>query len=180
MPVHIKVAGVWEQAISVHVKTGGVWEILTEANVKVGGTWHDALGGDVVTLSGSSGTPNVSSVITVFPTDATAGWRFRNDGSVERLVVSTWTDFNDSTEWVIPHAHAGSYWIRATLDADSAPSAGPALGSWHALTTTRTWTWTETDSGTFAGTLKIEIATDSGGSTIVATGYYRGSATSSL
>ena len=141
---------------------------------------------ETITLSGTSGAPNVSTDTEDTPTNAVAGWRFYANGDVRRVVNSTYTLFNSGTEWsnVDP---ANNYWLRATLDSGNAPNSGTGgTGTWQVLagpgeSTLISYEWLE-DSDPFAeantaGTLKIEIATDSGGSNIVATGYYRGTAT---
>lgn len=128
-----------------------------------------------VALSGSSGTPNVSQDTQDSPTDATATWSFASDGDLTRSAAYA----PDPHEWFFPEGSAPdkTYYIRATLDAGSAPDSGPALNTAHALTTTRAWSWIVTGLGVSSGTLKIEIATDSGMTDIVATGYYQGIAT---
>jgi hypothetical protein len=132
---------------------------------------------DTITLSGTSGSPNVATDIEFSPTDALASWSFLSDGTVDKV---TGGQFQAGTEWNDAQpTPSATYYIRAQLDADDAPDTGPTLGSWHALSTTRTWEWIETrntngPTRTSAGTLQIDIATDSGGTNIVATGYYRG------
>jgi hypothetical protein len=138
-----------------------------------------SLKGPAYSLSGTTGSPNVATTITTFPDDASAGWDFRLDGRVQK-VEATSSFFNEGTEWTDAYpGETGDTWIRATNDAGSNPDSGPALGTWHTLGNgaTNSWRWVVTGAGTSQGTLKIEIATDSGGSNIVATGYYRGVAT---
>ena len=144
-------------------------------------------GGEVVTLSGTSGSPNTSTDTEDTPINALAGWRFYANGDVRRVFASTYTLFNSGTEWN-SSTPGIDYWIRATLDSGNAPNTGASstLNTWHQLVggaapTYLAWEWLESRDPiaefTTAGTLQIDIATDSGGSNIVATGYYRGSAT---
>ena len=137
-------------------------------------------------LSGTSGTPNIASDTETSPTDCTVYWEFQSNGTVWKL-EDTGSQLNDGVEFTDEQdSPTENLWIRATLDAGDAPTAGPALTTWHQVTgaggTSRRWTWTETTDGfaTTIGTLQIDIATDSGGSNIVATGYYRGSASVEL
>lgn len=139
-----------------------------------------AAGGHVA-LSGSSGSPNISNDQQLSGT-AQAGWRTLTTGELQRIVADVWTDFSD--EYFSIGGVSGDpnqdLWIRATLDAGDTPTVG-TLGSWLQCSGggsgSRTWTWQYSGAPDFLeGDLKFEIATDSGGSNIVATGYYRGHA----
>ena len=130
-----------------------------------------------VTLSGTSGSPNV--VLDVIVSGlATAGWRFNPDGTVEENDRFVYTQFAAATEW-LPSGPPSPipYYIRATNVAESNPTSG-TLNTWLSLTTAREWYWQQGVDGLNQGTLKIEIADDTSpiGSNIVATGYYRGRA----
>lgn len=143
--------------------------------------------GIVYTLSGTTGSPNVASHATTSPADAEAGWIFNIDGTVDRDDNGSVAQWQDGVEWTDEQdTPTVDMWIRATNDAGDNPSSGPALATWHKLQGTseavRTWLWEETTNGfaSTAGTIKVEISTDSGGVTIVATGYYRGVASVEL
>ena len=131
-----------------------------------------------VTLSGTSGSPNLDSDSFSGPFGAAvAGWVFGTDGTVTGINVGS---FNPGVEWT-SEGSPGDYWIRATLDAGTNPTSG-TMGSWLKVSgsgsSSRTWQNTRSGSnGTTTSTLKIEISTDSGGSTIVGTGYYKLDAT---
>ena len=128
----------------------------------------------IATLSGTSGSPNVSSVSVTDPSDATAGWRFKSDGSVQRRIgTGGFSPWMPSVEWF--NSEPGStYYLRATANAGDAPTLG-TLNTWISLATDPQYDWEHTTpAGTKDGSVKIEIATDSGGTNIVATGYYGG------
>ena len=139
---------------------------------------------EVITLSGSSGSPNTSTDTEQSPTNALSGWRFYATGRVMRVVSDTYTNFNLNTEWSSFYPDVTKdYWLRATTDSGDAPNLGSALSTWHVLqgageATYRNFEWLEDSDppteATTSGTIKVEIATDSGGSNIVATGYYKG------
>ncbi|MEE8599348.1 MAG: hypothetical protein V3S69_07595 [Dehalococcoidales bacterium] len=135
---------------------------------------------ELVTLAGTSGSPIQATDSIPSPTNAQAGWRFNVDGTLERFRLNDGPPYdfrNQGVEW--NNKDPGiDYWIRALNDAGDNPTSGPALNTWLALAgageAAREWLWLETGTSTTAGTLQIDIATDSGGSTIVATGFYRG------
>lgn len=129
-------------------------------------------GPEIITLSGSSGTPNSATCVQPSGT-ARAGWRFQTDGSLDRNNCAVYSTFGN--EWSNKNP-PGTYYIRGQLDSGSNPTSGPTLGNWHVLTTEREWEWTQSSTGSNTGTLQIDIATDSGGTNIVATGYYEGDA----
>ena len=133
------------------------------------------------TLSGSSGSPNGSTDLELSGT-AQAGWRTLTSGELQRIVADVWTDFIDEYFSIggVSGPPTQDLWIRATLDADDAPTTG-TLNVWlkcaGATSSARTFTWEYSGVPDFLqGDLKFELATDSGGSNIVATGYYRGRA----
>lgn len=144
--------------------------------------------GPVYTLSGTTGTPNIASDAQTSPTNAQAGWTFRTDGTVdEEEGAANFTQFQDGVEWTDEQdTPTVDIWIRAQNDAGDNPTTGPSLNTWHVLQGSgeadRQWRWIEITDGfaSTSGTLQIDISTDSGGSTIVATGYYRGVASTEL
>ena len=149
----------------------------------LGFTLASFVGGAIsVNLSGSSGSPNVSTTLKEQPATVNAGWKFLTDGTMQRYITdgqsySSWSP--DPMEWAFP-ARAGignRYWIKATSNVADDPNSGNSVGTWHALTSDVEFVWQRSALGTKSGSVKIEIATDSGGSNIVATGYYGGSAT---
>lgn len=137
-----------------------------------------------VTLSGTVGTPNLSLCVNADPSDTTAGWIFYSNGTVQRYNGNppVLVGFQSGIEW-IDDTPLIDYWIRfdATLGTDPANGGDSSTGLiWLKLTGTgsadRSFLWEQTVVGTRSGYCKVEIATDSGGSNIVATGYYSGSA----
>ena len=73
--------------------------------------------------------------------------------------------------WYIPQSGAiDTIWVRLTVTAGTSPTSGDAVGSWVSISgTTANWVWTRSSSGTTTATVKLELSTDSGGSTIVVT-----------
>lgn len=136
-----------------------------------------------VNASGTSGSPNISTDLrTTDPSGftASAGWYFRSDGSVDEYDDGSIIEFNPSPdEWYVPNGAPGAtYYIRFTLDAGTAANnITPAVGTWGALSSDRYIYYSATVGalGTLVdnGTYQVDIATDSGGTNIIATGYYR-------
>lgn len=140
---------------------------------------------EVVSLEGSIVAPESNADYPLSDGSMQSGWRFQSNGTV--------SDYNNDrfptdatgghTPWVNQSPPTGSYWIRASIQSQSDPasqsfaSSPSALNTWLATTSTRTFLFTDNrGAASYAGAsviLKIEIATDSGGSNIVATGYYR-------
>lgn len=81
---------------------------------------------------------------------ATASVTFRSDGYV------TNQNAVDLGDWITPQGFApGDYEIRATPNPDT-PDAG-TMNTWLALTSSRTWSETQSGVGTSAKTFQIEI-----------------------
>ena len=152
------------------------WDSTT---VRAAASGYGSTGGspsETISLSGTSGTPNLADHETVVPNDCSCGWRFKTDGTIQILKNGTESgQFQAGVEWcnVTP---GSTYYVRATVSSGSIDAGiSDAVNSWLALTSNRSWSASAAGSspgGSFA-LLKIEIATDSGGSNIVATGYYQ-------
>lgn len=108
------------------------------------------------------------------PGASTAGININNDGTVDAFTTTGGVvQINADTDWVLPNSAAPSdYEVRLTVSAGSAPTTGPAVNTWHALTTSREWrlTFPGGGPGTDTGTWLIEIRR-SGGSVIDSGSY---------
>lgn len=134
---------------------------------------------EVITLSGSTGSPNTAVDFAISTNDAEVRWFFNSDGTVDRLKLQGSDVFEifGPAQWC-NQTPVGDYWLRFTHNAGDAANVGNSSGSWLAMTSNLSQGWQETTNGfaTHSGSSKVEIATDSGGSNIVATGYYGGTA----
>lgn len=129
---------------------------------------QDGASADGVTLSGTTGSPNMI-IKTEQEPDATATWRFETDGTVLKDGVQ----FQSGIQW---HADQPSppegYYIRAQANAGHEPSGGAGLNFWLSLDSVdRQWIWSAPVAN-ILGSIKVDIATDAAGANIVQTGYY--------
>ena len=149
---------------------------------------------DSLNLSGTLESPETVTKLFAFSGFANAEW---NVGcvqvplnSIEKGEVQSagWANIqtpiyasnNPSTAWIIPHDFDVNYYIRATLEVGIDPDLSSGMDVWLSLVpegSNRAWRWSRGTEGTNAGTIKLEIASDSEGEDIVTTGYYRGVAT---
>lgn len=128
-----------------------------------------------VQLSGSAGSPNTDTDFSVGST-ATAGWNFLATGDCTKISGSAhnkseWFGYPWESSHETPDA---TYYIRLTTEAGTGPDSGMTPGTVYALSSSRFFSITcgpGFQSQTYTG--KIEIATDSGMTDIVDTGYYR-------
>jgi hypothetical protein len=103
------------------------------------------------------------------PADSFAGVQYTSAGDIYKCEGNTLTYTDTTMNWLLVGS-AADYWIRATYTGD-APNGGSAVNSWLQLSTTRSWSVGVTgNQGLLSSTLTISIATDSGGSNIIATG----------
>lgn len=130
-------------------------------------------------LAGTLGTPRQAYENTISPSQATVDWEFRADGTVYKRegFVPVYTQDNAGTTWWIGGGSppTASYWIRWTYatTTEDPINFGDAVNTWHELgTVTRWFGERRTAVGDETSNMKVEIATDSAGSNIVATGYY--------
>ena len=81
-------------------------------------------------------------------------------------VYSFGAGLTDTYQWITPTTGASTHYVRATLTSGTFTTG--TTGSWLALTTDREWTTLVNTSGTKSTTATFEIATDSGGTNVVA------------
>ncbi len=151
-----------------------------------------------VFLHGSEGSPIEINHESTDPEDAaasfflivTTGANAREKGYMMSLVYDfsdagnvDFIKINPETDWVNPHDFDPTYWVRATLVAGTNPFSG-VLGNWQSLIPDdpdpyggRGWTWIQVQLGATTGTVKVEVASDSEGANILATGYYKATVT---
>jgi hypothetical protein len=134
---------------------------------------------EVITLSGTPSSYN-SVVGEAQGIDALAGWKFKSDGTVFRTNLPGTLyniQFNAGTEWCNT-TPSQTYYLRCTVEAGSLGGSSSNENIWLALTSDRTFEVVDTTAGFSPVTvqMKIEIASDSGGSNILATGYYQATA----
>jgi len=102
-----------------------------------------------------------------------AGFALSSGGQISLYPLGVDTHTTSSV-WVTPAvAGVGSaFWARVTVVSGTAPDIpGNSAGVWHSLSTDRSWWWVLPDSSvvtSIAAVINVEISTDSGGSTIVA------------
>jgi hypothetical protein len=119
--------------------------------------------------------PGGSTSDTVFdPADALATVTINRDGTL----TGTGGDFGFSHNW---YRNGGAtigdgFWVRATVTSGGL-SGGSGTGTWLQLSSSRNWQRNRTTVGSSAGTITLEIATDSGGTNIVTSGSYTLTAT---
>lgn len=93
---------------------------------------------------------------------ATAGVTFGADGA---LTSSGSDSILSKSRWAAAGFPGG--YIRVTLNSGTAPTTG-TTGSWLALSSARSWSWQRATVGTTNANITIEIATDSGGTNVIA------------
>lgn len=96
----------------------------------------------------------------------TAGVTLAINSNGTLVVTGTNAGTLDSYNWITPTTGSTSYYVRATLIGGSFSSG--TTGTWLALTSNRTWTVTQSGAGTKTANATFEIASDSGGTNIVA------------
>ena len=102
---------------------------------------------------------------------AYAEYTFSTDGTI--VGGSSQSGSFSVGNWTTPTTAGigSSYWIRVTQTSSSGPSTeyGASRGAWLQLSSSRTFGVSKTANGLSARVYTFEIASDSGGSTIVAT-----------
>lgn len=171
MPSHVKVSGSWEDLNEIHVRVSGTWEPVSVAYAKVSGTWEPVFGAIEYMPAGAITLSDLS--------DGRCGFQFQTDGDL--FTQETGTDGENLTDsgndWVIPESIEPSQdlWMRVTETGGNVSFDGgsDAVNSWVKVAGTgaadRDWFIDGSTGVLHQVVFTIEIATDSGGSTIVHT-----------
>jgi len=172
MSIHINVGGVWKDLTGSdgpRINVASTWKTPDSVHINVGGVWKEVWTNIVYDLSDMPG---------AYYTDegfATQTYSvrvyFRTDATID-VVRNTSGNSNDIETYVVPTSESSNLYVRATNVSGQTLNLGDAAGSWHSLATERSFGITYTSTGGFdqvVGIVKFELATDSGGSNIVAT-----------
>lgn len=140
------------------------------------------------TLTGSSGSPTNRGYTALDPAEGNVVWYICGAtgalNTTKGYIMNDGYDTGDAVSLSQSHAFTnplegfGTIYVRLTADSGVADASSHAIdgSTWHSLTedSHNIW-WRETHNGAVAETcvVKVEIATDSGGTNIVATGYYQ-------
>lgn len=137
---------------------------------------------ETVSLEGSTVAPETNNGFPLSDGSLGCGWRFRTNGDVQEFDADELSQYSSTghNDWV-NQSPTNNYWIRGTIYAQSASSNqiqdGAALNTWLQLNLNRSFRFQDNRASASYGnayvTYKIEIASDSAGSNILATGYYR-------
>lgn len=100
---------------------------------------------EILSLEGTSGSPEASNSLPTSDGDITAGWRFSTDGTIEDYFTDRVPNYSSTghINWINVSSPSKTYYIRATV-ADNAATGytagGDAVNTWHALTSNRSFT----------------------------------------
>jgi len=95
-----------------------------------------------------------------------ASFTLTKDGGIS----SSGTTSTTGPNWFSPLTSGigSSYWARVTVNSGTSPDSG-TVGSAVALSSNRTWTWNRSASGSSVANITVDIASDAGMVSIVAT-----------
>ena len=173
MSFNLKDGGTWRTAATLWVKIAGTWQACNSAWVKVAGTWQQVYAAISYALSGETGINHT----VVSPNDAIVGVRINNDGTIDKLTGTTYTQINAATDYIIPNsADKTALRFRAADNNANLEAGSDATGSW--LAAPCEWYIVAT-SEVKALDLDIELSIDAGVS-IYDFGGYTGTATSTV
>lgn len=134
---------------------------------------------ETISLAGTSGSPDSpGTVINSNNDSARVGLLFLTNGIIQRTSGIGGVSQTNYATWCNV-APSQTYYIRCTSISTTSvvPDDGHALNTWHALSTQRNFIGLDlSETGTYGDenfVIKIEIASDSGGTNILATGYYQ-------
>lgn len=121
-------------------------------------------GGVVVPLPGGTCTETQFD-----PTNATAGWRFQTDGTVDTRNQASYAAAHD---WFKSSGGTpgNSYWIKSVSTGEA--TAGSANNTVLALSADQEWRIVTNAVESISSSLAITIYSDSGGTNVVSTGTY--------
>lgn len=165
----INVGGVWKSIDNCEVNVGGAWKQVEAIEINVGGVWKTVWTNKSITMPADNDAWLHTSSSTDNPTYA--GIRFTAASRVETYDPDG--SVTDRQAYADGYTPGSDLWIRCTHNSGTAPS-GDVTGSWLQINTTRGWYISDSNPGVTAvnSDFTIEIAEDSGGTTIVGTETY--------
>lgn len=165
MTIHTKLAGTWEDATQPFVKIAGTWEPVLESYVKIGGVWESALAAaDLSDFLASEPYDDFGGATTTYRVQII----FQTDGTIDigQLIGAGIQNVEEYS------ANPSNIWVRCTNTGGNDMTGGAARNTWHQCNVQRIFEMEYTSGGgndSITGEFTFELATDSGGSNIVAT-----------
>jgi hypothetical protein len=123
----------------------------------------------------NSGAYTMSGADTVSLYGTTLGIQFNTDGTITMTRTHTSTGGSGSedvpTGWGSPTGGSpgNNYWIEYHLNSGSGVTSSPGVDTWLQLSSARNFVHAHTGTGSISGVWRFRIASDSGGSNILAT-----------
>jgi hypothetical protein len=154
-------SGTWRKAVEFYYNDNGTWRTIKEGWYNDSGTWRQFYTNITGTVSLASVSSRYRAVAD--PSTATAQVQFVADGQHSGIPTMSGNWYSPTTTGI-----GNSYWIRITLLSGDALTVNDASG-WTQLSSNRQAYVSQSGIGTKSSDIRIEISTDSGGSTIVAT-----------
>lgn len=101
----------------------------------------------------------------ISPNSASASVSFETNGTI----AYTGNDSSGSPNWFAPTTDGigNSYWVKFTVNSGTAPTSGSAIDTVLALSSSRTWSWSRSASGSTTANCTIAVFSDSGGTQLV-------------
>lgn len=145
MTVHVGVGGAWKNLVTAHIGVSGAWKALQTIHIGVGGAWK-ALWTAINAQSASASDGALD------PANAAASVTFKSDGTV------TYVGDSGTAFTLIEGGSAAAFEVRIVVTGD-APT-GMTSGTWYALTSDRTASFSQTVVGTksCSGTYEVGLA----------------------
>lgn len=146
MPIHVKDGGVWRTVDDPQVRVSGVWRPVQEGWVRVSGVWRQIFSRIAVNLNFLKGASFSAFQITSAgnPVTVSAGVKFQSDGTLQDRNPTSPYAFADSAagQWASTEPDAGigsDYQVRLTVNSGDNPTSGPAVSTWHTISSDRQW-----------------------------------------
>ena len=136
----VRVSGTWRTVDEIHARVSGTWREVEEGWVRSGGVWRQFYTSEL-TLN-----LNNHTVSTITSGTGVVTVTFGNDGILDLIGDST---VNDIDEWTSDQpastSKAGEYEVAYTqLVSGDGPTSGASIGSYQALSSSRTWSMSTT------------------------------------
>lgn len=141
MTWHARAGGTWRTITGAHVRVSGVWQPVQQGWVRVSGVWQQFYTSESLVIPTSLSGSSVVAYDPIFFPSSNVAFSLRTDGTYQ---ITNDSGVQSSGNWISPTSAASNYEAIVTHSSSGGSVSGSTFGSYQALSSNRTWQFTNT------------------------------------